>query len=1441
MAQTYNPAEDELLKSLMSDAPTSGGGDTTVASSPASSSGYDPANDALLNSLMNDSPSESVPEEGISVKQLGKDIAKGIGKAAVVPFLAAREAGKGIAGLTEAAYKGKRAPNKEAAEKAIQESLYVPKTEFDLPLLGKTSLPTTKKKAVFQAVDSATLPLALGGKEIVKAGYKAAGKELLEAAAKTKVMQALADFGLGFGYGALSENANEGATGGDIVKAGLTSGAVSSVFPFAAGGSIAAITGAANKFGSVTGKGLDYTTDLLSKYANKIPETPKKYYWEDVEKIAQTRGQKLAETGARALSLVKNVPQITQDFVNQYGPAARLADKAKELGVSINEDFLNKIEGTKMAAYGRAENQLEDFASIKNNYQDVWGLTKAWMHYADDIDRLKNGEIPGGRNAEQVQNEITRAFGDVAPETLGRIKQAVDEIGLFSQRWLDEKTGTYLSAEDVARIREAHPSYIPHRVRKYLEAKSGGAFNMSSVLNPSTNPVRKAKGSAEEILGMDEAFTGNIISHNMAVKAQELVSDIIDVGSQFKDGSFIPVKTAGMVKASREAYKQARELINRNTEAIKERAMLTKQGKGLLSSTKRISELNDEINELADEAQTMASELAYSPTEIQARLNKILTRERRIFEASAVQANAKKALSYADLVNQTIQSRLQTIKELRAMAKELGPNKIKQVDIPRGFALQNRWIDGVKEEWLVPSDISNMIKGGDVTGQMLKLMDRAIDWESVKTAPADVFSQTMLKLFTVPARLTKELTVNQNPLFAFMSNPIRDFSTAYQNQGVSPLAVFRSIIQGIKETSPSSLARTPQAPKVPVKPFEEWIKDQGETVYHGTTKKGLTEIKTGKEAGGGQGLDVVYVSKEKPTAEQYIVDRNMDDKGLLARRKAAQTEYELTNSDASLNELEEIDSQLRSMVDKQRTGEVIDATFSGRSVNPFSRDGKAEILDIFKKADRSSLNPIEKRVVANIIGNDSTQFLTAKVIDQSPNIRKVLSDNGIHGLEYPHDALPYSRGVDGTQIAVLDQSKIKTRSQLKAEWDKQVDEAGRYQELPQTMERLAREQGSFMGGIYREYTDPAKVLFAKTQAKSNPLIKMVKNPLDIIPAAGNMADKAIRLGVFKDALQKGSSPTEAAALARNTTTNFDKGSPLLKLLNRVIPFLNPTIQGVTYQLKKAKDEPVQFSRRAMHSAIFPALLIKEWNSQFESENNRPLHELEQFWSIIVAEVDGDDGRGNPIKVPVRITIPKAEHQKLLGGITDFAISKGSEMYPQETKEYITKLIGQSSPFTEGTPVPAGQKEYVEWLANYRFFAQRPTDPEYVRLPNGKSVPSREVEEYRKYSNYTSEVAKFIGELFASEQEDGTREGGLSPAKVDNLIKKGVLTDILKGIDLAVRGFVDTEGSALQKAAELPIIRSILRKDAYGPSVRETEQQLEEKRLKNEQIFQRYEQ
>lgn len=309
---------------------------------------------------------------------------------------------------------------------------------------------------------------------------------------------------------------------------------------------------------------------------------------------------------------------------------------------------------------------------------------------------------------------------------------------------------------------------------------------------------------------------------------------------------------------------------------------------------------------------------------------------------------------------------------------------------------------------------------------------------------------------------------------------------------------------------------------------EEFINSKINT-YHGSPEGELINLKSGKDSNLGQKIDIPYITKEKGTAEQYIRNRNIDDKGLLKEREYWQNEYEFDQSEEALNNIEKIDNKIRSLIKQQKNGNITNLHFFGNVINPYIE--KTKIIDILKKSDISNISDQEKRIISNIISNDSTEFLTPNVIDNSSGIRKILLDNGIDGLEYPHNALPYSDGENGTQIAVLNKDKILTESNLKDIWNQAhgktklkssnlTEEAKKYD----TLEEFIKAQGE---PIYHgtnadfEVFDKNKIgsqtdigLFGKgfyfgnteSFAKIAPMGKSPKNIMEVYPTSRNLFD-----------------------------------------------------------------------------------------------------------------------------------------------------------------------------------------------------------------------------------------------------------------------------------------------------------------------------------------------
>lgn len=354
--------------------------------------------------------------------------------------------------------------------------------------------------------------------------------------------------------------------------------------------------------------------------------------------------------------------------------------------------------------------------------------------------------------------------------------------------------------------------------------------------------------------------------------------------------------------------------------------------------------------------------------------------------------------------------------------------------------------------------------------------------------------------------------------------------------------------------------------------------------------------------------------------------------------------------------------------------------------------------------------------------------------------------------------------------------------------------------------RLARESGALQGSIFRENMKPEQILQDKL-SKGNIFSKIVR--LDkIIENAGQTMEEMTRLAVFKRALKDGKTAQEAAKIARNATVDFGKSGYVTQVLNKVVPFLNARVQGFVNLGTALKNDPTKFVRQGMWTAAYPAAVLYGHNSKFESYQSIPDNEKRKYWIIMIGQGEGEDYKGKKALIPHYIKIPKGEAQQAISNTMDRVLNAGEEKYPDTTKEFLAKMIGDISPVTESSILPAGLGQAVETMTNYSLYRQKSIDPEYVKQGD-KFFKSSEVEPKYRYSQSTSEIAKYLGQAL-----------NWSPSKIDYVIKTGVLNDIVRSVDLTKKGFKNEDGAGFEKAAELPGLRSILGTSNYGTTEKE---------------------
>lgn len=348
--------------------------------------------------------------------------------------------------------------------------------------------------------------------------------------------------------------------------------------------------------------------------------------------------------------------------------------------------------------------------------------------------------------------------------------------------------------------------------------------------------------------------------------------------------------------------------------------------------------------------------------------------------------------------------------------------------------------------------------------------------------------------------------------------------------------------------------------------------------------------------------------------------------------------------------------------------------------------------------------------------------------------------------------------------------------------------------------KAARSSGALQANIYTELQKTAKEL-AGEFSKHNP-ISVVTAPVRAIPALGQKLEEFTRLVVFKRALQDGKSLQEAAKITRNATVDFTKSGAAIQVLNQLIPFLNARVQGFANLASDIKNQPIGLTRRSMWLAAAPASMLYAYNSQYPSYDNIPEYEKEKYFIIMV----GQDG-----KTPHYIKIPKAEGILPVASAVERALSVGKIKYPTETKAWLESLVKNIVPVSESSIIPTGAQYPIELATNNSFFQDKPIVPDYIFREGHFKTPEQLRKEGGRenvFGDNTAEAAKWLGKAL-----------NWSPEKIDYVIRTGVINDLMKGIDLSVKGFNKDKKKPFEKAAQLPFVRSVLGTSDFGTSLR----------------------
>ena len=287
------------------------------------------------------------------------------------------------------------------------------------------------------------------------------------------------------------------------------------------------------------------------------------------------------------------------------------------------------------------------------------------------------------------------------------------------------------------------------------------------------------------------------------------------------------------------------------------------------------------------------------------------------------------------------------------------------------------------------------------------------------------------------------------------------------------------------------------------------------------------------------------------------------------------------------------------------------------------------------------------------------------------------------------------------------------------------------------------------------------------ETKAEKVVGMIDAGIGILEIPSNFSEISTRFAEYRRALEAGDSMSVAMYKAADVTTPFQLGGNYGGRIGqeyvKSIPYLNAIIQ-VMYKFGRGiKDQPERVATvgaAIMTAGLSFSILTMKVGSEEQKRKirNEPARNLARY--IYVPHPNGKD--------VIKLRIPE-QFGSYLGIANLYVIEKygGNEATFDEYLESATAQFPDAINVTEPSKaflglIPQALKPSVLVAANTKTFPEiGPIVPDYMK----------DVEPRKQYNTYTSEVAKFMGDLMNT-----------SPAKIDFWVRNqfGVVGGFLLG-------------------------------------------------------------
>lgn len=351
----------------------------------------------------------------------------------------------------------------------------------------------------------------------------------------------------------------------------------------------------------------------------------------------------------------------------------------------------------------------------------------------------------------------------------------------------------------------------------------------------------------------------------------------------------------------------------------------------------------------------------------------------------------------------------------------------------------------------------------------------------------------------------------------------------------------------------------------------------------------------------------------------------------------------------------------------------------------------------------------------------------------------------------------------------------------------------------------AKRGGLFYGTFTTEQTSP------KFQSTSqNAFLRRLQNdkmkqrllndktsPLQFLFDIAEAVEMSTRMGEFIRNRKAGKSIEESTYAGRNITLDFSKMGVAMKMLNRIIPFINPAIQGdirtITggstplFEVRGKTHYLTDFGKayflRIITNLVAPSIILATLNSK--SKDVKEIKDSVRYSNWIIPLGTGPNGE------PITFQIPKPQSVSMFANATEAVM----DAIGQNDPEILKRVLESSKQSLQFNMMPTVMQGPVEMAANYSMFRGGPIENPYME----KLLPEL------RYSQNTSDTAKAIGRLIH-----------VSPAKLDYFVSSqfaGIGRALFGMTDMLISGEILND--KLPESQQIPIFKKFLMKEPIG--------------------------